>query len=404
MTNSKYANGRISLLPREYATFRPKIFGFLLKEVLPHSKSILDPMAGTAPLIPYVEKTGIEGHFNDILPLYNFINKAKTLTCFFSLRRKENRNMNFLTREAIRCLRPLDQKRLLVSTTWIHEDIVGNLIDAWEKAKEYENEISTILKAIILLCVGPYSCFTPSISNHTWLKMGGMSTGKSLKDIVQESVNKLQSFYSYHYSNTKIANLGLCKFSCQDAKLLNLETKYDTIFTSPPYANRFDPRIFYGPELFFLKHVGHVVKDEAILGTTKVRDYSNYEDDMLFIKRVAPETLSFLEPVIEKSEKREANYYPRWFVRYYSDLFKSLQNFLKFLESKGNIYIVLQNNIHRGELNEMPKYLLDFFKRAGLDASVVYKKVQPHLGKRNISAKYPIVIKKHLECILKAHR
>ena len=91
MVKTKYSNGRLSLLPAEYGTFRPKIFKFLLEKVLPNSKNILDPMAGSAPLIPYIEKAGKKGYFNDIIPLFNLINKAKTYNCFLALRKKEKK-------------------------------------------------------------------------------------------------------------------------------------------------------------------------------------------------------------------------------------------------------------------------------------------------------------------------
>ena len=404
LLNNNRSNICSSLLPRDYGTFRPKIFDFFLKDVLPKSHRILDPMAGTAPLLPLITTAGVKGHFNDILPSHYFINKAKTFGCFLALRKRQGREKRFLFREVMRCLRPLNRARLLVSKNWIHDEILSILINAWEAAEKYEEEIGTILRAIILMCVRPYSCFTSSVSNHTWLKMGGMSTGRPLEDIVKEKIDKLQSFYSFHYGDINIKNTNLIEITCKDATLLKLKTKFDTIFTSPPYPNRFDARTFSAPELFFLEQAGYPVKSNAILGTPQVKDYLNLENGIDFIRKVAPSTLSFLMAIINKSEKGEAEYYPRFFVRYYSDLFRLIQNCARFLKNNGAIYMVVQNNIHRGELNEMPKYLTQFFELAGYETAVVFDKVYPHLGTRNISAKYPLVIKKHIESIIRAQK
>lgn len=404
MTNERFSNGRLTLLPKDYATFRKKIFDFIIKEVLPNTKCIFDPMAGTAPLIPYIEKMGIKAHFNDLLPLHYFINKSKTLRCYETLKKIEKRKHNFLNQEIIHCLRSLFKKKLLISTNWIHHDILDVFIKGWEKTQNYEEDISILLKAIILLCVRPYSCYTPSISNPTWLKKGGMSTGKSLNFVVKEIVNKFKAFFDHHYSNASVKKVGECRFSCENAESINLNMKFDKILTSPPYANRFDPISFYGPELYFLSAVNYHVNKNEILGTTKIRDYQIAEEDLIYIKKVAPKTMSFLEAIIEKSEPRESEYYPKTFVRYYSSLFRTLNNNLKFLKKNGKFYIVVQNNIHRGELNEMNSFLMDFFNRAGYETSIEYQKVQPHMGKRNISEKYPLVIKKHLECVIRVQR
>lgn len=167
-SNSRRSHLFPPLLSRDYGTFRPYILDFLLRKVLPHCERILDPMSGTAPILPVVTKARIMAHFNDVLPLHFFINKAKTFDCFLALSKKEEMEKQFLFKEAMRLLRPLNTCRLLISKNWIHEDILAILIDAWKAARKYKDRrIGRILRAIILLCIRPYSCFTPSVSNHT---------------------------------------------------------------------------------------------------------------------------------------------------------------------------------------------------------------------------------------------
>ena len=54
-------NNKYRFLPTEYASFRQYIRVFFEESILPNSKTILDPWAGTAPLAASIELKGKEG-------------------------------------------------------------------------------------------------------------------------------------------------------------------------------------------------------------------------------------------------------------------------------------------------------------------------------------------------------
>ena len=72
-----------------------------------------------------------------------------------------------------------------------------------------------------------------------------------------------------------------------------------------------------------------------------------------------------------------------------------------YLKNGGIMYIVIQNNIHRAELNAMDEFIEEYFQRQKIEVKVELSVPHSHQGRRNISANYPLVIKKHLETILK---
>jgi hypothetical protein len=104
---------RIKILRKEYASFRPEVVDFFVKKVLPRSRVVLDPMAGTSPLIPYIEYSGISAHFNDILPIHLFVNRAKTYTTYYKIRKLEENNPGSLEKELCYCMLRLKNHRLL---------------------------------------------------------------------------------------------------------------------------------------------------------------------------------------------------------------------------------------------------------------------------------------------------
>jgi hypothetical protein len=70
----------------------------------------------------------------------------------------------------------------------------------------------------------------------------------------------------------------------------------------------------------------------------------------------------------------------------------------------GSFYVVTQNNIHRGELNDLNGFVFEYFLTQGLDVTRVFHKVRPHQGRRNISADHPLVLKKQEEVMIRAQK
>ena len=66
----------------------------------------------------------------------------------------------------------------------------------------------------------------------------------------------------------------------------------------------------------------------------------------------------------------------------------------------GKMYIVVQDNQHRGELIEIDVPLKNLFNSHGYKMKILKKWERHHLGKRNISKNYPTVYHKHFEKLL----
>lgn len=403
MSKTRARNGGIRLLPCEYASFRKWVREFLQGAIRREDGRVMDPMAGTAPLIPFVEKNCQVGYFNDALPVHHHVNRAKTCDVYQALLAREDSSRDFLLHELLDCLGDLEGKCLLVCSTWIQEDLLMGLVHAWERTAHYQKPIRLLMRAIIILCVRPYSNWTGS-GNTTWLKPGGISTGRDLKSVVEEAVERVRAFYEFHYSDGLQRRQSRCRLSYKDAADLSLKQPVDVIFTSPPYPNRFDPTRAYGPELYFLEAVGHRFKPGQVLGTTKVADYDACVEDTKFLSRVAPQTARFLNVIGDKAPEKESDYYLQYFARYYAGLYRVLRHLTMLLSAHGRMYVITQNNVHRGEVNTMAEFVCDFFQRQNWRAAIVEARPFPHQGLRNISGDYPLALKKHLECIVEAHR
>lgn len=141
------------ILHRQYATFRPDIVEYFVTNVLPQTKIITDPMCGTAPLIPYVEHLGLTAYFNDILPVFYHVNKAKTYKIYRSIPKLKH---TVLLSELKQCFLKLKKKQLIMSEKWIRDDILEALSYTWEKTSKYPISRSIFYKAIIVLAIREY--------------------------------------------------------------------------------------------------------------------------------------------------------------------------------------------------------------------------------------------------------
>ena len=122
------------------------------------------------------------------------------------------------------------------------------------------------------------------------------------------------------------------------------------------------------------------------------------------MRKQAPATFRFIKKVFETSEPGEGDYYPKYFTRYYAGLYRRLAHVARYLQSKGKMFVAVQDNVHRGHLNEMGMYVKEFLARQGFDCSLPFDQVTAHYGLRNISEKHPLVLRKHREQIVEARR
>jgi hypothetical protein len=379
------------ILSSEYGAFRPEIQEFF-KHKLKEPSVILDPMAGMAPLIPFFETHGHTAYLNDILPIHFFINEAKTYQVF---RHYQRQGYDWFFQQLLHCTGPLRSKALCISDRWIDDDILRGLIHAWHVAEQYDENSATLLKATILLCVRPLSSITKS-NNPTWLKHGGVSTGKNLKEIIRDSLIRFDKYYRHHYESTHIDKKGKCIISNGNATKLHLRKKVDFILTSPPYCNRLDPIVQYGPENYFLCALGYT-PEEGLVSTTKVRDYDRLALDFNYITNKSKYACRLLTKIKESPVADDRSYYLKYYTRYFATLFQVINKVLNNLSATGKMYIVTQDNTHRGELIDIDKVLRELLGEGGWQSRVIKKWERHHQGLRNVSRNHAFVKPKQLE-------
>jgi hypothetical protein len=388
------------ILSSEYAAFRGQIQKYFREKVLKKPSIILDPMAGTAPLIPFIETNGHTAYFNDVLPIHFFINKAKMYQVF---QHYQQQGYNWYLQQLLRCMAPLEGKALCMSDKWIDDSVLRGLIQAWHATEQYDKNSATLLKATILLCVRPLSSTTKS-NNPTWLKFGGISSGKSLKEIIEDSLTKFDRYYQYHYGLSHIKRRGRCVITKDNATRLHIPQEADFILTSPPYCNRLDPIVQYGPENYFLSALGYASPEDDLISITKVRNYHRLKEDFEYLTTNSKYACCLLTKIQDSPIADDPGYYLKYYTRYFATLFAVISRVLTNLSSTGKMYIVTQDNIHRGTLIEIDRVLRELLRTSGWQSRIVKKWEQPHLGLRNVSRKHAFVKPRHWEKLMVVSR
>jgi hypothetical protein len=389
--------GKLRILNSEYAAFRDDIQKYFREKVLKKPSIIFDPMAGTAPLIPFIETKGHTAYLNDILPLHFFINKAKTYDVF---RQYQRQHYDWFVQKITRCMAPLNGKILCMSDKWIDDIMLRGLVQAWHATEDYSEDSATLMKAVILLCVRPLSSTTRS-NNPTWLKFGGISTDKPLEEIIHESLIRFDKYYFSTYgSSFRLEKRGRCIITKDDAIDLHIPQKADFILTSPPYCNRLDPIVQYGPENYFLSALGYASRENDLISIPKVRNYDRVKEDFEFLTTNSKHASHLLTEISESSIPDDPSYYLKYYVRYFAILYSVISKVLTNLSSAGKMYIVTQDNIHRGLLIEIDAVLRELLSINGWRSRVVKKWERPHLGLRHVSREHAFVKPRHWEKLM----
>lgn len=385
---------KTKILSTEYGAFNEDVRDFFKARLSERGQSvILDPMAGTAPLIPFIEHNGHTAYFNDLMPLHYFINKAKIFEVYENY---EDNGAEWYIQKLHRCMGSLEDKVSIISDKWIDDSILKGLMQAWKMVEIYDECSATLLKAIILLCVRPYSSITKS-KNPTWIKVGGISSNKDIQDIIQDSLKIFQKYYQHNYGSSKIKDKGECNFFKVDATALKLPQMVDLILTSPWYCNRLDPANMYGPENYFLSALGLTFSEYSQVSTPKVRYYEGLEQDYEYLASRSKYADRFLTKIKKSSIPDDPSYYFKYYTQYFAMLWKVMEKITNHLLPHGEMYVVLQDNIHRGELIEIDTILHELYKAIGWKSEVVLKWERHHLGLRNVSRKHAFVKPRHFE-------
>lgn len=386
----------VKILSSEYATFRPDIQKYFKQHVLREPSIMLDPMAGTAPLIPFIETNGHKAYLNDILPIHFYVNRAKTYETFECYKKY---GYEWFYQLLLHCMSPLQGKRLCISDKLIDDSVLDGLIQAWHAAEEYDSDVVIFLKAAILLCVRPFASITRT-ANPTWFKAGGMSSGKDLREIVRESLTTFDEYYQYCYESSHISQRGQCIFTTQSAAEFHSPEKVNLILTSPPYCNRLDGIVQYGPENYFLSEVGYPIPEKELIGTTKVRDYETFEADFGYLTNNSKYASRLLNWIKKSPNRDDQTYYLKYYTRYLAMLSRTIDKVLNNLLPTGTMYIATQDNIHRGILIEIDEVLRDLLEVNGWRGEVVEKWEWHHMGLRHISRDHAFVKPKHNEKLM----
>lgn len=390
------------LLNFEYATFRKEVREIIIRELHKKPKVFLDPLAGTAPLLPDFETLGHKAYLFDILPVHYHINKLKlfkTKELFYEY------GQDWYKQKLLEYMKPLNRKRRRISSDWIDESILKDLKNAWDLANKEKEEIATVLKGIILMSIRSFSSYTKS-KNSTWIRPGGITSNESVGQVIEDKIRLLKSYYESYPSLVK---QGKCIIGIEDAMQLHLEEKVDFIITSPPYCNRLDYLRAYSPEHFFLSKVGYPTPNDGLIGTNVVKNYTKFEEDLLWIKKASNYAFRLIKK-IEQNRTRKGNYYEdrdyyvRYYTRYYTRLLKTFENLLQSLLKNGKMYIVVQDNQHRGKLIQIDKALNQLFKNNGYKCHILKKWERKHLGRMNVSREHIVVYVRHYEKLLLVER
>jgi len=356
-------------------------------------------MAGTSPFIPFVETHGYIAYFNDILPIYFYINRAKQYRVFQCYKKY---GYNWFYRELLYCMAPLRGKHSYISHKWIDDRVLDGLIRAWRATEEYDKDIEIFLKAAIVKSVRFFSAFK-STTNPTWFKNGGISSNKNFQEIIGDTLTTFDKYYSCFYGSSSTILKGRCIFSIKNAAELNLDRKVDIILTSPPYCNRIDCVRQYGPEIYFLSAVGHNIAEDNLIGTNKVKDYKKYENpesDFEFLTNNSKFANRLLNKIKKSPQKDDLTYYLPYYTRYFSMLYQTFKKVLDSLSSEGKMYVILQDNTHRGELIEIDKILKELLKINGRRSRIIKTWERHHLGLRNPSKDHAFVKRKQFEKLM----
>lgn len=391
------------LLPAEYARFRPDVLDCIERLIPERPSVILDPMAGTAPLIPFVATRGHTGHFIDLLPVHYYVNRLRTCQSCAVYRKLGSEAVLRMLMDSTRRLQAFSRSTR-ISEQWIDEKTLRALVSAWDRVREHGRRVLPLLRGCLLLSVRPLSTYSAT-KNPTWLRPGGMSRGRPLRAVFEGTLKRLDDYYEAAYS-TSCSPTGEAHIGQSDAADVRIVGGVDFIVTSPAYCNRLEYRRMYGPELYFLEATGRNFDESKMLGTNEVRGYDAWEEDYALITSCSKTVAQFISVVAKRQirSERTSNYYVKCFTRYFACLFRTFGNLSENLRADGQIVVITQDNSHRGESINIHEALAEFLKSIGFGVESGGSWFRSHLGKRNVSREYPAVTHKQVERVLVAHR
>jgi hypothetical protein len=232
-----------------------------------------------------------------------------------------------------------------------------------------------------------------------------MAPSADLREVYREVLYTLARYYEAAYAVDSRAT-GRVAVLEGDARTFGVRGGVDYVITSPPYPNRLDYRRVYGPELAFLAAVGHSAPPDAIVGTNAVRGYASFQAELQSVCSAAPQLADLLEAVRQRQigGERRSDYYVKYYTRYFADLFAAFGNAVSTLRPGGQIIVVTQDNAHRGMTISVDSVLRQYLGGVSMKCTSAGEWPRHHLGKRNVSRRYPAVTHRHVERVLVAEQ
>jgi hypothetical protein len=228
-----------------------------------------------------------------------------------------------------------------------------------------------------------------------------------MDSVAADALERLERCYDATY-DAPPDRRGHCTFRAQDAARCRLPHKVSLMVTSPPYPNRSEYYILYGPENHFLASVGYRVAETAVVGTAKVKDYVSTESDVREVELASSYAGEFLAHVRRSPEKDDVGYYLKYYARYFVSMLRIFDAAVENTMQNGRMLVAVQDNIHRGRLIELSKFVQDVLRRKGWrvveDPLKTREWERHHLGLRNVSRKHAFVKPKHTERIVEFAR
>lgn len=390
------------LLDGEYATYREEVRAELLSRIPAGARVVVDPMAGTASLMPPLQLRGHEVHMLDISPVHYYVNSVRTAE---ACRYFHSRGENAMVDAAIGCLGDLTVvlRRLAVADGWFDAPTLGALQTAWELTPDLGPRMGAFVRALIVMLARDVSCHQGS-TNPTWVKPGGLRRAQVIDQLVKNTVDRLSGYYQAAYDGQPPTGHGPAEVAIEDALNFRLPRKADVIVTSPPYCNRLEHSQMWGPELALLSALGEESSPIEYVGATRVRGYDAWQEHKATVSDASPVLARFLDHVYQEEPKRDSHYYSKYFTQYFHMLFRFCQHAPTQLKQRGRFLMVVQDNAHRGERIHLADIVSEFLAVAGLAGETARNWDRHHLGLKTTSRRHSGVYPKHPETVLVAKK
>jgi hypothetical protein len=199
-------------------------------------------------------------------------------------------------------------------------------------------------------------CF--QASNPTWMK-----TPDQPQNRLRPSAQKIQQSFK---DNVASMVLGLTSQELKTTATIQLGNScslpsafpsVDTVICSPPYCTRIDYAVATKPELALLGcpmdteflELRRSLTGGTVINTKKVEICNSWGSSCL----------SFLEKVSDHPSKGSKSYYLKLFLKYFSDIYLSLNEIKRVLAKKGQIVLVIQDSYYKSEHIDIARFITE---------------------------------------------